>query len=80
MISAREVFQKDRDLLIKFFLTNTCEIYKICLLKREDVPNTQSWNYNQSLAGIRSTAWRKTGSTFIYTLLVRSEEECSNSF
>ena len=36
-------------------------------------------SYSQSPAGIRSTAWRKTGSTFVYTLLVRSDEECSSS-
>ncbi len=28
---------------------------------------------------IRSTAWRKTGSTFVYTLLVRYDEACSNN-
>jgi len=32
------------------------------------------------LTGIWSTAWRKTGSTFVYTLFVRPGEECSNSF
>jgi len=36
-------------------------------------------SYSQSPAGIRSTAWRKTGSTFVYTLLVRSDEECSSN-
>ena len=36
--------------------------------------------YSQSPTGIWSTAWRKTGSTFVYTLLVRSDEECSNNF
>ena len=35
--------------------------------------------YSHSLAGILSTAWRKTGSTFVYTLLVRSDEECYSS-
>jgi len=38
------------------------------------------YHYSQSPTGICSTAWRKTGSTFVYTLLVRSGDECSNNF
>lgn len=35
--------------------------------------------YSQSSTGNCSTAWRKTGSTFVYTLFVRFGEECSKS-
>ncbi len=35
--------------------------------------------YNQSPTGNCSTAWRKTGSTFVYTLFVKCGEECSSS-
>jgi len=38
------------------------------------------YRYNQSPTGNCSTAWRNTGSTFVYTLFVRFGEECSNNF
>jgi hypothetical protein len=50
--------------------------------EKNEIDNSEAiWLlYNQSPAGIWSTAWRKTGSTFVYTLFVRSGEECSNNF
>ena len=48
------------------------------------MPNNSSMKikyllYNQLPTGNFSTAWRKTGSTFVYTLFVRFGEECSNN-
>ena len=63
---------------------NSAYLYRVpsVLLKThtEEGVNSKSLVYSQSPAGNCSTAWRKTGSTFVYTMFVRSSEECSNNF
>ena len=53
---------------------------KTCNLRKNWACVCNVWGHSQSPTGIWSTAWRNTGSTFVYTLLVRSAEECSSNF